>query len=91
MPLRVVPDYGNTHQQLRRLWSPRVEAGEVWCHRPTCQQWIQPGTPWDLGHDDDTGDWRGPEHRACNRGASARNTNAKRAAKVTPPHHSRKW
>ena len=48
-----------------------VEAGDAYCAR--CGKWISPNEPWDLGHDDtDRTKYRGPEHRACNRGAPIR-------------------
>jgi hypothetical protein len=58
--------YGNQHQKLRAAWRPYVEAGEVDCAR--CGKPITPGTPWDLGHDDqDRSRYSGPEHATCNR------------------------
>jgi hypothetical protein len=67
--------YGAGHQALRRSWAPVVERGGVVCWR--CNVAIAPGTPWDLGHDDnDRTRYRGPEHRACNR---ATQTAARRA------------
>jgi hypothetical protein len=63
--------YGARHQQLRAAWEPVVAAGRVDCWR--CGQRIRPRQPWDLGHDDvDRTRYRGPEHQACNRGASRR-------------------
>lgn len=61
--------YGWDHQQLRESLRPAVEAGEVDCWR--CGQPIEPGQPWDLGHEDGTGktQYAGPEHRSCNRRA----------------------
>lgn len=59
--------YDAEHVRLREQWRPHVEAGEVECWR--CLELIEPGDPWDLGHDDeDRSVYRGPEHRACNRG-----------------------
>jgi hypothetical protein len=72
--------YGTKHQRERARWAPRVEAGLVDCGR--CGDRIQPGRPWDLGHDDDRRTYRGPEHPSCNRKAGgangARVTNALR-------------
>jgi hypothetical protein len=63
--------YGTRHQRLRRDWARRVAAGEVWCAR--CGNFIEPGTPWDLGHDDrDRTIYTGPEHAACNRATAGR-------------------
>jgi hypothetical protein len=63
--------YGTAHQALRTQWKPRVEAGEATCWR--CTQPILPGTPWDLGHDDeDRTRYRGPEHVKCNRSTASR-------------------
>lgn len=69
--------YGKRHRKLRAALAPQVEAGEAVCWR--CQKLIVPGTPWDLGHDDnDRSVYRGPEHRKCNRRAGGR-----QGAKVT--------
>ncbi len=71
-----VSGYGSRHQQLRKQLAPQVEAGGVCCAR--CGLPIIPGTPWDLGHDDnDRRFYNGPEHRACNRRTKGR---TKRAA-----------
>jgi predicted nucleic acid-binding Zn ribbon protein len=54
--------YGGAHQKLRAQWAPKVATGAVLCWR--CGHPIQPGQPWDLGHDDhDRTTYRGPEHR----------------------------
>ena len=69
--------YGSDHQRLRESLRPAVEAGEVDCWR--CGRRIEPGALWDLGHDDhDRSVYRGPEHRDCNRRASARALNDSR-------------
>jgi predicted Fe-S protein YdhL (DUF1289 family) len=69
--------YGNAHQRLRRRWAIRVDRGEVHCAR--CGRLIEPGTDWDLGHDDeDRSIYAGPEHRACNR-ATRSHRKAKRS------------
>jgi hypothetical protein len=64
--------YNSGHDQLRTNWAPQVAKGTVTCWR--CGQRIQPGEPWDLGHDDhDRTITRGPEHAArCNRSAAGR-------------------
>lgn len=64
--------YDHQHRATRADWVPRVAAGTVTCWR--CDQPIQPGEPWDLGHDDaDRTITRGPEHaRRCNRAAAGR-------------------
>lgn len=76
--------YGHEHQALRRKWKPKVEAGLIDCAR--CGVRIQPGEPWDLGHNDDRTGYNGPEHRSCNRSAGARNSN-----KVPKPKDHLKW
>jgi hypothetical protein len=69
--------YGWDHQRLRESLRPAVEAGEVDCWR--CGLRIEPGSLWDLGHDDrDRSVYRGPEHRGCNRAASAHALNDSR-------------
>lgn len=73
--------YDASHKRERERWKPLVESGQVKCWR--CRQWIQPGTHWQLGHDDrDRTIWRGPEHRHCNLSAAAKLGNAGR---VTGP------
>jgi hypothetical protein len=63
--------YGTHHRRLRKIWAIKVEAGGVRCAR--CGRLIQPGAPWDLGHDDNNRQlYAGPEHRRCNRGAPHR-------------------
>jgi hypothetical protein len=63
--------YPHSHQQLRKREARRVEDGGVLCWR--CGIGIDPGTPWDLGHDDDDRTiYRGPEHAKCNRATRAR-------------------
>lgn len=74
--------YGKTHQRLRREWLGHVEAGGVVCAR--CGGLIVPGSSWDLGHlDGDRSVYVGPEHAACNRGASMRRTNGRRRRVVS--------
>ena len=83
--------YGVEHQAERERWRPDVEAGLVDCWR--CGDRIQPGRPWDLGHDDhDRTQYAGPEHRGCNRKAGARNGAAvTNALRRTGRHTSREW
>jgi predicted kinase len=78
--------YGYHHRQVRAAVKPHVDAGEATCWR--CGNRILPGTPWDLGHDDeDRTRYRGPEHRDCNRSSAAVRGNAMR----TVPTNSRNW
>jgi hypothetical protein len=86
-------EYGHQHRQMRERWRPVVDAGHATCHAARClhpTRRIQPGEPWDLGHNADRTGWAGPEHRRCNRAAGARTANtqrrARRAASV-----SREW
>jgi hypothetical protein len=83
--------YGAKHQAERARWAPKVDAGLVDCAR--CNQRLEPGRDWDLGHDDnDRTIWTGPEHVTCNRKAGGRNgalvTNAARTVAVRT---SREW
>jgi hypothetical protein len=81
--------YGYHHQQERKRWVVKVEAGLVDCAR--CRGRINPEEVWQLGHTDDRTAWSGPEHAYCNQAAGGRNgaavTNGKRAAL----RHSRSW
>ena len=75
--------YGPAHKRLRNRLKPTVAQGNTICWR--CGNTIQPGQPWDLGHDDnDRTQYRGPEHRQCNRGEPSRR-------KRQPPPHTRQW
>lgn len=72
--------YGPAHIAKRKALEPRVNAGLADCTAQTClvekaggTRRIAPGTPWDLGHDEnDRTKYAGPQHAACNRGASRR-------------------
>jgi hypothetical protein len=61
--------YGRAHERERQRWVARVDAGLVTCAR--CREPIEPGRPWDLGHNDERTAWTGPEHTVCNRRAGA--------------------
>jgi hypothetical protein len=59
--------YGYEHRKLRAQWRPRVEAGQVAC-ACGCGWRIEPGQPWDLGHDPaDSRRYLGPMLAAHNR------------------------
>ena len=73
--------YGSPHQKLRAKWKPQVDAGMVNCHAVICvmsSRWIQPGTPWHLGHTPDRTGWTGPEHQHCGAADGARRGNSRR-------------
>ncbi len=58
--------YGQRHRRLRKQWKLAVERGEVICGR--CGRYIDPGTPWDLGHPQDNKALEPrPWHARCNR------------------------
>jgi hypothetical protein len=57
----------------------QVVAGGVRCWR--CGNPIRPDAKWDLGHDDETGHYRGPEHPRCNRSAGGRLGRARQLAR----------
>jgi hypothetical protein len=62
--------YGYAHQRERAKVQRQVTAdGGFICWR--CGEWFNADTPWDLGHDRDTGQWMGAECRPCNRGEGA--------------------
>lgn len=72
--------YGAEHARRRKEWASRIRLGGVICWR--CGKPIQSGMPWDLGHADGSDTiYAGPEHRACNRGAAGRLSNARMRGK----------
>lgn len=83
--------YGGPHQKLRAKWQPIVDTGQAWCHAIIClkpSRWIQPGTPWHLGHNASRTNWTGPEHEQCNEAdANRRRARRAKARMVT----SRRW
>jgi hypothetical protein len=81
--------YGREHVRLRAWWKVKVDRGSVSCAR--CGLPITPGTPWDLGHDDDDRSrYTGPEHARCNR---ATNETGRTTAQLAPVARaqSRAW
>lgn len=82
--------YGLSHKAERERWRPKVDAGLVECAR--CHQPIEPGRPWDLGHNDERTAWTGPEHRVCNRRAGGANgAMVSNAARHQGTRQSRVW
>jgi len=76
--------YGSAHQRERAKWEPIVAKGGVMCARQGANcigKPIQPGQPWDLGHNDDRTAYNGPECVPCNRGAGGANGAAAMHAK----------
>jgi hypothetical protein len=66
--MRADTRYGYAHRVLREKWRLRVNRGGVACADPWCGRPIEPGDPWDLGHDPmDRTRWIGPMHARCNR------------------------
>lgn len=59
--------YDAKHKRIRANIQKRMNASEqFYCWR--CTKPINPGEPWDLGHDDnDRTRYMGPEHAGCNR------------------------
>lgn len=63
--------YNAEYRRQRTLARQQVDQGGVTCWR--CRQPINPGEPFDLGHDDNNRDIiRGPEHPKCNRATNTR-------------------
>jgi hypothetical protein len=59
--------YGSKHQALRREIARLIDAGG-WVVCAYCDERIEAGEPWDLGHTPgDRLTYVGPLHRACNR------------------------
>lgn len=79
--------YSAAHQRERRRLTPIVNAGHAHCAQPICvmpNRWIQPGTPWALGHNDAGTAWIGPVHNLCNQRDAARRGGHARALKHGP-------
>jgi hypothetical protein len=70
---RQLERYNRKHREVRASFAPLVAAGLAKCAR--CGELIEPGSLWDMGHDDrDPSIYSGPEHAGCNRGAPHRNS-----------------
>lgn len=79
VPTTAERGYGPEHKRQREAWRPFVETGQAICWR--CNHLIPGHAPWDLGHDEvDRSIYRGPEHRRCNRGSTARLRELRRTA-----------
>jgi hypothetical protein len=86
--------YGSEHQKLHAQWEPLVDAGMVTCHETIClmpSRWIQPGTPWHLGHTPDGTTWIGPVHQRCNIAESNRRRRGRRTQQPMRWVTSRQW
>ncbi len=73
--------YGAAHKRERARWSPVIARGQGQCHAVRClhpTRDIEPGTEWDLGHDETGTRWTGPEHADCNRSEGATRGNRMR-------------
>lgn len=57
--------YGYAHKKLRKEWVALVEQGGVHCAR--CSKPIEPGSPFDLDHNEDRTGYIGVSCRPCNR------------------------
>lgn len=82
------PRYRYAHQQERKRWAPIVEAGDGYCAERVCvmrSRWIQPGTAWDLAHDQTGTVYIGVAHQRCNRREGAARGNRMRRRKPAPP------
>ena len=64
--------YGYGHQKMRRKYASLVASGRALCSR--CGELIEPGTPWDLDHDNSRLFYLGPSHVRCNRATNVRVT-----------------
>ena len=76
--------YGSQHQRERREWEPHVATGSVNCRR--CNTPIQPGQPWDLGHQTDRTAPRHPEHRGRDCPAGGNRATARTHKRPPRPH-----
>ena len=76
-----VRGYAGSHPRIRRGVKAVVDAGGVVCWR--CGLPIEPGSKWQLGHDDyDRRVYRGPEHVLCNLRAAGRKSQGVRRVSV---------
>jgi hypothetical protein len=82
--------YDAEPRRRRKALALIVDAGMASCAK--CGRWIQPGTPWHLGHTADRTGWTGPEHAACNiRDAAIRANRRSRGLRDRPLRTSRTW
>lgn len=89
--------YGYRHRQVRARLHKVVEAGLATCWR--CGKRIEPGSDWDLGHqqrgpdpNDPNGQRHaGPEHSACNRATYGRERPRAGVRLASHPDNSRAW
>ena len=64
------------HRRVRYELREVVASGTARCAR--CGELIEPGSKWDVGHDDYHPQYiSGPEHASCNRGAPHRNNTSR--------------
>ena len=74
--------YGYAHQQARKVWAAKVEAGSVSCAR--CAGPISPGSEWHLDHDDeDRTRYVGASHAKCNTSAGGQHSGRVRTGQDT--------
>jgi hypothetical protein len=73
------------HKALRRKWAAVIATGHGRCVEPIClmtSRWIEPGSAWDVPHNEDGVTYRdGPAHAKCNRAEGATRGNRKRSGR----------
>jgi hypothetical protein len=68
------------YREARTKWGRVVQYGAAYCHQPVCvmeDRYIEPGSRWDLAHDDTGTLILGPAHARCNRSEAGKKRHRK--------------